>query len=140
MSKTATIKDGIGRFIVKSNYVQQLDEWIKTKGLKKADANVAAFLAVREVVKARLDEGYSAAIIHAYLCDGHQIDVCYDTFLRYVHRYVQPPRKGSLAKNRRPAVTTDRLSRALDKPQESPPTTSMSGFVFNANPKREDLL
>lgn len=58
-----------------SDYVKQLDAWIKEKGITKQDANVAAFLAVREHVKARLEDGYSATVIFAYLRDTKQIDV-----------------------------------------------------------------
>lgn len=66
--------------------VRQLDEWIK------AHVNVAAFLALRELVKERLDDGYSATVIFAYRRDTKRIDVCYDTFLKYVHRHLRPPR------------------------------------------------
>jgi hypothetical protein len=76
-----------------SNYVDDLEAWVKAKGGRKPDANVAAFLAVRDLVKARMDDGYSATIIHAFLRDSQQIDFCYDTFLKYVHRYVKPARQ-----------------------------------------------
>lgn len=83
-----------------SKYIDDLEAWVKAKAIKKPDANVAAFLAVRDLVKARLDDGYSATIIHDFLRAGQHIDICYDTFLKYVHRYVQPPRKEPKAKGR----------------------------------------
>lgn len=123
-----------------SVYVQQLEAWIKAKGLKKADSNLAEFLAVREIVQAHLADGYTATVIHEFLREGYQINFCYDTFLKYVHRYVQPPRKGPKAKasksqsglmipTAKPAASSERTA-----PQEP------VGFTFNASPKKEDLL
>jgi hypothetical protein len=129
-----------GEAFVDSNYVQQLDEWIRQKGLKKADANLAAFLAVRDLVKAHLDEGYSATIIYKYLREGRHMDVCYDTFLKYVHRYVQPPRKGAKTKGGKPQTGREvrtQLSANLAVP-ETP--SNAVGFKFNSVPKKEDLL
>lgn len=124
---------------MENDYVQQLDEWIKAKGVRKPDGNVAAFLAVRDLVKARLDDGYSATIIFAYLHEKQRIDVCYDTFLKYVHRYVQPPRKGPKAKNRARTQGQPR-TQASAKVTESDAPPPKSGFTFNPFVKREDLI
>lgn len=83
---------------MESKYIEDLEAWVKAKAIKKPDANVAAFLAVRDLVKARLDDGYSATIIHDFLRAGQHIDICYDTFLKYVHRYVQRHAKGQRQK------------------------------------------
>ena len=128
-----------GRIIMGSNYVDDLEAWVKAKAIKKPDANVAAFLAVRELVKARLDDGYSATIIHDFLRSGQQIDFCYDTFLKYVHRYVQAPRKGPKSKSR-----TTRTSNEATKPGNASlkrdTSSTISGFSFNPTPKPEDLI
>lgn len=128
-----------GGITMDNKYISELDAWIKAKAIKKPDANVAAFLAVRELVKARLDDGYSATIIHDFLRSGQQIDFCYDTFLKYVHRYVQAPRKGPKSKSR-----TTRTGNEATKPGNASlqrdTSSTVSGFTFNSTPKREDLI
>jgi predicted Ser/Thr protein kinase len=123
-----------------SNYVDDLEAWVKAKGSKKPDANVAAFLAVRDLVKARLDDGYSATISHAFLRDSQQIDVCYDTFLKYVHRYVKPSRKRQVAKGR-----TARMDGQMPSPDSASTvkrdtSSGIQGFTFNSTPNREELI
>jgi hypothetical protein len=123
-----------------NNYVDDLEAWVKAKGSKKPDTNVAAFLAVRDLVKARLDDGYSATIIHAFLRDSQQIDFCYDTFLKYIHRYVKPPRKGSKAKSRT-AWTGGKAPSTYNASTDKRDTPSgIAGFTFNPIPNREDLF
>jgi len=124
-----------------NDYVQHLETWIKTKGLKKQDANVAAFLAVRELVKARLDDGYSATVIFDFLRDTKQIDVCYDTFLKYVHRHVRPPRRrrkaGTVVSKKQSgkvAEPTDNKTQAVETPGP------LKGFVYNPVPNPDELL
>ena len=123
-----------------SKYVDDLEAWVKAKGIKKPDANVAAFLAVRDMVKARLDDGYSAAIIHDFLRADQHIDVCYDTFLKYVHRYVQPPRKGPKAKSRPLRTAGHVVAADIASTGKRDTPSGIPGFTFNPNPKREDLI
>ena len=123
-----------------SKYVDDLEAWVKAKAIKKPDANVAAFLAVRDLVKARLDDGYSATIIHDFLRAGQHIDVCYDTFLKYVHRDVQPPRKGPKARGRTARTVGHVLSAGIASTGKRNTSSGIPGFTFNSNPKREDLI
>jgi hypothetical protein len=123
-----------------SKYVGDLEAWVKAKAIKKPDANVAAFLAVRDLVKARLDDGYSATIIHEFLRAGQHIDICYDTFLKYVHRYVQPPRKGPKARGRTTRTVGHALGAGTASTGKRDTSSGISGFTFNPNPKREDLI
>ena len=123
-----------------SNYVDDLEAWVKAKAIKKPDANVAAFLAVRDLVKARLDDGYSATIIHEFLRAGQHIDICYDTFLKYVHRYVRPPRKGPQAKGRTSRTGGPVLLADVASTRKRDTSAGIPGFTFNPNPKREDLI
>jgi hypothetical protein len=129
-----------GRIIMGSKYVDDLEAWVKAKAIKKPDANLAAFLAVRELVKARLDDGYSATIIHEFLRAGQHIDICYDTFLKYVHRYVQPPRKGPKAKGRTARTVGHGLSAGTASTGKRDTSSGILGFTFNSNPKPEDLI
>ena len=123
-----------------NKYISELEAWVKAKAIKKPDANVAAFLAVRDLVKARLDDGYSATIIHDFLRAGQHIDVCYDTFLKYVHRYVQPPRKGPKARGRTAPTVGHVLSAGIASTGKRDTSSGIAGFTFNPNPKREDLI
>lgn len=123
-----------------TKYIDDLNAWIKAKNIKKPDANVAAFLAVRDLVKARLDDGYSATIIHDFLRAGQHIDICYDTFLKYVHRYVQPPRKGPKARARTTRVETQAPNAGSVSTVKRETPSGNQGFTFNPFPKREDLF
>jgi predicted Ser/Thr protein kinase len=123
-----------------SNYVDDLEAWVKAKGSKKPDANVAAFLAVRDLVKARLDDGYSATIIHAFLRDSQQIDFCYDTFLKYVHRYVKPSRKRQVAKGRTARMDGQTPSADSASTVKRDTSSGIQGFTFNSTPNREELI
>jgi hypothetical protein len=123
-----------------SNYVDDLEAWVKEKGSKKPDANVAAFLAVRDLVKARLDDGFSATIIHAFLRDSQQIDFCYDTFLKYVHRYVRPPRKRQLTKSRIALTGDQKPSVVSASTVKSDTFSGIQGFTFSSTPNREELI
>jgi hypothetical protein len=126
--------------VMGSKYVEDLEAWVKAKAIKKPDANVAAFLAVRDLVKARLDDGYSAKIIHEYLRAGQHIDICYDTFLKYVHRYVQPPRKGPKVKGRTSRTGGHATGADVASTGKRDTSSGIQGFTFNPNPKREDLI
>lgn len=121
-------------------YIDDLEAWVIAKGGKKPDANVAAFLAVRDVVKARLDDGYSATIIHAFLRESQLIDFCYDTFLKYVHRYVQPPRKRQTAKGRTARMGGQAPSTDSASAVKRDTSSGIQGFTFNPSPKSEDLI
>ena len=123
-----------------SNYVDDLEAWVKAKGSKKPDANVAAFLAVRDLVKARLDDGYSATIIHAFLRDSQQIDFCYDTFLKYVHRYVKPSRKRQVAKGRTARMDGQTPSADSASTVKRDTSSGIQGFTFNSTSNREELI
>lgn len=123
-----------------SNYVDDLEAWVKAKGGRKPDANVAAFLAVRDLVKARMDDGYSATIIHAFLRDSQQIDFCYDTFLKYVHRYVKPARKGAKAKSRTARMGGQAPSADSASTVKRDTPSGIQGFTFNSTPNREELI
>ncbi|WP_332879653.1 TraK family protein [Massilia sp. S19_KUP03_FR1] len=123
-----------------SNYVDDLEAWVKAKAIKKPDANLAAFLVVRDMVKARLDEGYSATIIHGFLRAGQHIDICYDTFLKYVHRYVQPPRKGPKARGKTTRTVGHAPGAGIAGTGKRDSSSGIVGFTFNPNPKREDLI
>ena len=125
---------------MESKYIDDLEAWVKAKAIKKPDANVAAFLAVRDLVKARLDDGYSATIIHDFLRAGQHIDICYDTFLKYVHRYVQPPRKGPKAKGKTSRTTAHVLVADVASTGKRDTSPGIQGFTFNPNPKWEDLI
>ena len=123
-----------------SKYVENLEDWIKAKGMKKPDANVAAFLAVRDLVKARMDDGYSATTIHEFLRDGKHIDICYDTFLKYVHRYVQPARKTRKVSLQTPQLRTNADAIVSTDKKQSSMTPGIPGFTFNPIPDVKNLI
>lgn len=72
LEKTLRQVKKIRRLVMTSDYSQQLNEWIKAKDMKKHDANVAEFLAVRALVKERIGNGYAATVIFAFCARGRK--------------------------------------------------------------------
>lgn len=124
---------------MESKYIDDLEAWIKARGGKKPDANVAAFLAVRDMVRDRLEVGYSATTIYDFLRENQRIDICYDTFLKYVHRYVRPPRKTAKARNIAKHLVKLAEANHVAAIKQSTPSP-IRGFTFNPTPNREDLF
>ncbi len=121
-------------------YTEQLGRWVKERASTKRDVNVVAFLVVREDVRIALEEGHAAKTLWKYMYESGRIGFCYDTFLRYVNRYIRnggspipPP-----ARTRKP--DQDRKPALPRPPATSPAAGPAAGFIFNATPNKEDLL
>jgi len=135
------------------SYTEQLAEWVRQRGqAAKADRNRVAFLAVKDDVREAMEEGWPVKTIWSHMVEQQRIGFGYDTFLAYVKRHVKgdvdTPRADRSSVLSRPSLA--RKARALSPPKgESTPsrpdqnehaTAPMSGFTFNAAPKREELI
>lgn len=127
------------------NYPDQLGDWIKRRAKSRRHTNLAAFLAVRDDVRAALDQKYTVKDIWANLREGGRIPFGYDAFINYVNRFLGShlaARKVAKERRRSGADTSapkkDPDPTAVAKVQ--PPPASLPGFVFNPVPKKEELL
>lgn len=124
-----------------TSYPEQLGEWVKRRRSSKGASPVASFLAVRDDVKAAVDAGYPVKTIWTQMYESQCVNVSYDTFIRYVNRYINNPGSTAPARN---AVKT------IEPVQEAKKYTAarlepirpgrVAGFTFNSDPKKEDLI
>lgn len=130
-------------------YPEQLGEWVKKRESTKRDKNLVAFLAVRDDVQSAIDSGYALKTIWSHLYDERRVQFGYDTFLNHVGRYIQRPGKAAPAAAPTAALTTPATPAATARPprrkaNQSDPGAKgadrIPGFVFNASPKKEDLI
>jgi hypothetical protein len=126
------------------SYPKQLVDWVNKRDSQRRDRNVVRFLAVRDDVKFALGAGFAVRTIWKNMCEAGRIDFGYDTFLKYVHRYVR-------SETERNDRSTDPGLRKKKVELKPPPkkaephantsaTAPTRGFNFNPSMKKEDLL
>lgn len=130
------------------SYPELLGEWIKRRESTKRDRYLAAFLAVRDDVKAAVNAGYPIMTIWANMVEAGQVACGYETFRNYVNRYVRRADESHTSTS--PAPTSDRaqaprvptvrkIAGTSPGDQASKPAT-IPGFTFNSEPRKEDLI
>lgn len=112
------------------NLSEGLQAWIierqSTKHSPSKQEALATFLGVKNDVEEAIAAGYNLKIIWTYLTDQKLISFRYETFLRYVKRYIKDT----------PETVTTRQS---IKPHRDT-SHEINGFAFNAKPNKEDLI
>ena len=129
-------------------YRELLGEWVKQRESTKRDKNLVAFLAVRDNVEEALEAGYSVTTIWTNMHGEKRVAFGYQTFLRYVNRYLRAGKKESVdelsSRPERPTFSTPARTGATIAPTEAVPQVKAAdkvlGFTFNAAPKKEDLI
>ncbi len=122
---------------------KSLSERIAARAAKKParnKANRAAFLAVRDDVKAALADGWPVKTVWETLNEEGKIEFSYQAFRGYVNRLVlgspppatspPPPQEPSRGSSPSPAPTR----------RQAKPPAKAAGFEFNPKPNKEDLL
>lgn len=127
------------------NYPDQLGDWIKRRAKSRRHTNLAAFLAVRDDVRAALDQKYALKDIWANLREGGRIPFGYDAFINYVNRFLGShlaARKSARERRRSGADATvvEKNPGPVSTTKVKPPPAPLPGFVFNPVPKKEELL
>jgi len=124
-----------------TSYPEQLGEWVKRRRSSKGASPVARFLAVRDDVKAAIDAGYPIKTIWTQMYESQCVNVSYDTFIRYVNRYINNPGSTAPAKNAvRPSEPVQQAKRDSAARREPSRPGTVAGFTFNSDPKKEDLI
>jgi hypothetical protein len=130
-----------------TRYSERLGDWIRQEELKQRDQSLVAFLAVREDVSEALEAGYAAKTIWRNMQATKQFAFGYDTFLKYVNRFLCRPQRNRTSMRSRPdppgaPVISRQESKASDKDpvaKTSKPAAS-AGFTFNPVPKKNEEL
>lgn len=116
----------------------------RTKGKppSRHGQNRAAFLAVRDDVKKAVDDGWPVKHIWETLHEEGKISFSYEAFRTYVIRLIP----GHRLKKWRAAVIGNEDAQRKSVQTTEPSAASKStksgirGFVFNPNPKKEELF
>jgi hypothetical protein len=124
-----------------TSYPEQLGEWVKRRMSRKPASSVARFLAVRDDVKAAIDAGYPVKTIWTQMYESKCVNVSYDTFIRYVNRYINNRGNSTSATDlvKSSAPVQKASSGTPSRPEVSRPGP-VAGFTFNSDPKKEDLI
>lgn len=102
--------------------------------------NVVAFLAVSDEVQAGLDAGHATTTLFAYLRDGGRVSFCYDTLLKYVHRYIRTPKKAlppAILKTPAPPRPVGNVGEPVKSKKEP---NGIPGFFWNSIPDKDKLI
>lgn len=138
-------------------YTEELAEWVQKRGVTKVrqDKNAVAFLAVKGDIQAAMDAGYSMLTIWEHLQHQGKISYRYETFTQHVRRHIKnsPSSKDNRCPEQPASSLTKKIASqsvaARPKPQStakpalstlSAPPSPLTGFTFDAQPKKEDLL
>jgi hypothetical protein len=135
-----------------NSYTKQLAEWVRQRGQPaRYETNRAAFLSVKEDVRAALEQGWPVKTIWAHLVEQKRIGIGYDMFLVYVKRHLRPAGEpASTSKTGNSDPYPGRGQPSPNKGRQSRPTgrdasaekgqDRLPGFTFNAAPNREELI
>lgn len=78
-----------------SDILEKIAQWVKEGGNSpdstKRDTR-AEFIAVQADVKAAIDAGYAYRTIWEHMRETKRVSCRYETFLRYVRKYIKPMR------------------------------------------------
>ena len=114
------------------NLSARIAEKARIEKLGRGGKNRAAFLAQRVDIEQALNDGWSVKIIWETLVDEGKISFSYQAFRGYVNRLILSATKTE------PKIKKN--SDSSDKVAEAKKQKSLSGFTFQATPKKEDLL
>jgi len=130
--------------MAKSSFPDELAAWIEKRAAKKRrqDAAAVAFLAVRVDVKAAMDSGYAVTTIYEYMRETSRVKCSYETFRKHVRRFIKAPPVApvSVSPSANDQIKREKLDQWTAKKLRVPEPTGISGFNFNPNPNKEDLL
>jgi Family of unknown function (DUF5338) len=108
--------------------------------------NRAAFLALRQDIKDAMADGWNVMSIWETLHEEGKVSFGYEAFRKYVNRLIllPPPAvatetEGAKAQNEPPVETGQQPMKPLPKKTTAQPPQN-GGFVFDPEPKKEDLF
>lgn len=131
-----------------STFLEELAKWATgtrqtTKPRRKE--TLAAFLAVREDVKAAAAAGYALKTIWEHMHETGRVSFRYETFLRHVRRHITnaPSETTRSSATAKPTAQGKRGNESMSRASCEPKNREVSPvgrFNFDPTPKREELL
>ncbi|MDP2976962.1 MAG: TraK family protein [Anaerolineales bacterium] len=126
---------------------KSLSERIAARTVKKKPSrsaqNRAAFLALRVDIKQALDDGWPVKSIWETLHEEGKVDFSYQAFRGYVNRLIlSPPATDhpSPAAEKLPATGSSNPTKQVAPKATVKQPEKATGFTFNSEPKKEDLI
>jgi hypothetical protein len=134
-----------------NSYTKQLTAWVRQQRESgRYETNRAAFLAIKEDVRAALEQGWQIKTVWEHLVAQKRIGIGYDMFLNYVKRHVRPAEENAATSSKskigtapdpgQPAANTSRQVRPAGSKPVPGSQDQLPGFTFNATPNREELF
>ena len=77
--------------------IEGLTRWVEENPRARGERYETVFLGLRSEIEAAMGKGYRAKSIWSYLRAEGRMTCNYDTFLRYVRRYIRPPEGSGVA-------------------------------------------
>lgn len=131
-----------------STFLEELAKWATgtRQTIKpRRKETLAAFLAVREDVKAATAAGYALKTIWEHMHETGRVSFRYETFLRHVRRHITnaPPERSKQQAPVKSEVQAkggdESKPQALTEPKKSG-APSLGRFNFDPTPNKEELL
>lgn len=151
-----------GLTVMSKKYLDELAAWVekRTEKKRRQDAAVVAFMAVKSDVIDAMVAGYSLTTIWEHMHETGKMKCGYETFRKHVHRFIKMPTLAAkispdmvsaetpvsapaspapgLAFGKDPVVTDS--NNGSTKPAPSASAGKISGFSFDAEPNKEELI
>jgi hypothetical protein len=102
--------------------------------------NRAAFLALRDEIRAAMEDGWSVKVIWETLRDEGKISFSYPAFCGYANRLILSPHQAKAVKVETTAVTESNQATKQTPKQVEKKKPQATGFTFNSDPNKEDLF
>lgn len=132
----------------------RLDEWVRKKEVTRVrkDKNLVTFLALKEDIKEALNNGFSMKTVWEFMYENEHFKLRYETFVKYVNKHIKneikiiktiekKPELTQQENNKTPKTKSPKIlkSEKINNEQKHQDKT-ISGFVFDATPNKEDLI
>ena len=109
--------------------------------------NRAAFLALRQDIKDAMADGWNVMSIWETLHDEGKVSFGYEAFRKYVNRLILlpppvivPTEIEEVKAEKKPAIETGQQTKGLSPKKTVAQPHQNGGFVFDPEPKKEDLF
>jgi hypothetical protein len=119
---------------------ERIAERAKRKKPSRNAQNRAAFLAVRADVKQALDDGWPVKSIWETLHEEGKVTFSYQAFRGYVNRLILAVKADATSPASEPAKPGEDIKPKAAASSTKQKPAQMSGFTFQPNPDKKDLL
>lgn len=121
---------------MKNSKTKPIDDWFakKMKDNPTRKAGAMPFIAIRDKVADGLEAGYTKTVLFEYFKETKQLSCCFETFLRYIKKYIE----NAPVNNHEPNIATTVISTVQQEPITTPKNEEKS-FKWDPVPKPDEL-